>query len=51
MGKIDFAMQQEDSPEFKSILVPAGMASTPALIAAKHCSSGTGLGVQLPVVK
>lgn len=35
------------APLFRNILAPAGRASTPALMASKACSSGTGVGVQL----
>lgn len=38
---------RQDAPLFKNILTPGGMASTPALIASKQMSSGTGLGVHL----
>ena len=36
-----------NAPELMSIFTPGGSMSTPALIASKHCSSGTGRGVHL----
>ena len=40
-------MAKTNAPELMSIFTPGGSMSTPALIASKHCSSGTGVGVHL----
>lgn len=37
------------SPPLRNILASGGIASMPALIASKHCSSGTGFGFQLAI--
>jgi len=38
-------------PLFKNILTPGGRLSIPALIASKACSYGTGLAVQVSIIK
>jgi len=45
------AADGRNAPLFKNILTPGGMASTPALIASKQMSSGTGLGVHVIIIR